>query len=160
MWEWNRNMENQCGTSFSGNLYQINYCEEGTGNISIVWRGVITNITIDCTALSSRHWKFYVNTDLDCTCTSLWHLYFHLNIKWQWPLWFLSTLAIILGILMAFQGLLNLLSVREPDLFQGPEELVFTWNQPSHPNQRMMKKTNSVSNKSTDTINTHKTKRP
>ena len=56
MWEWNCNMENQCGTSFSGNLYQINYCEGGTRDRSIVWLGVITNVTIDCAALSSRHW--------------------------------------------------------------------------------------------------------
>lgn len=135
-------MENQCGASFSGNLYQINYCEEGTRNISIVWRGIITSITIDCTTLSSRHCGIFMWT-LTLTIlflTSFWHLYFCLNIKQQWVPWFLSILAPILGVLMAFQGLLNLLSMREPNHFQGQEKRVFRWNLPSHPNQREMEK--------------------
>lgn len=70
MWEWNRGMENQCGTGFSGNLYQNNYCKKGASNISIVWVGVIINITIDYTALSSRHCgNFYVSTDSGHTFT-------------------------------------------------------------------------------------------
>lgn len=148
MWEWNCNMENQYGTTFSGNLYQINYCEEGTSNISIVWLGVITNITIDCIALSSRHCGNFMWTPILTIflLPSFWPLYFCLNIKRQWILCFLSTLAIIFGVLMAFQGLLNLLSVGEPNPFQGQEELTCQWNQPRHPNQRLTKNRNSVSN--------------
>lgn len=99
MWGWNCNMENRCRTSFSGNLYQINYCEGGTSNRSIVWLGVITNITIDCTTLSSRHWGIFMWTQILTVLLlpSFWHLYFHLNIKQQSSLWFWSTLAIILG---------------------------------------------------------------
>lgn len=70
MWEWNCNMENRCGTSFSGNLYQINYCEGGTRDRSIVWLGVITNITIDCVPWVPGTEEFYVNTDPDYTFTS------------------------------------------------------------------------------------------
>ena len=114
-------MENQYGTSVTGNLYHINYCEEGTRNTSIGSLGVMTNVTIDCTALGSRHRGSFIWTPRlpVLLLPSFWHLYFGLNIKQRW---FLSTLAIILGVLMAFQGLLQLLSVGEPTYFQGQEK--------------------------------------
>lgn len=158
MWECNCNMENQYGTSVTGNLYQINYCEEGTRNTSIVWLGVMANVTIDCTALSSRHWKFYVNSTPDYTFTSFF-LAFVFWSEYQ-TMRVLSTLAIILGVLMAFQGSLQSLSVGESTSFQGQEKLVFQWNQPSHPNGKPRKSRNSLSNKSTETFNKHIMKRP
>lgn len=144
MWGWNCNMENRCRTSFSGNLYQINYCEGGTSNRSIVWLGVITNITIDCTALSSRHWGIFTWIQILTVLLlpSFWHSYFHLNIKQQSSLWFWSTLAS---------------SLVHP--FQGQEELIFKWNQPSHENWRKTKKRNSVFNKSTETIHAYRIKK-
>lgn len=136
MWGWNYNMENQCQTSFSGNLDRINYCEGGTSNISIAWLGVIINITIDWTALSSGHCRIFMWTPVLTIplIPSFWHLFFHLNIKQQWILWFWPTLAIILGVLTVFQDLRNLLCIRENQTpFQSQEELVLKWNQPSHP---------------------------
>lgn len=94
-------------------------------------------------------WKFYVNTDPDYIFPSFLLAFVFLS-EYQMTVdsvgFFLSTLAIIFGVLMAFQGLLNLLSVGEPNPFQGQEELTCQWNQPRHPNQRLTKNRNSVSN--------------
>lgn len=73
-------------------------------------------------------WTLIVAT---CLLTSFWHLNFRLNIKPQWILWFPSTLVIILSILMAFQGLVNALSVWKPNPLQGQENWFPHWTRPA-----------------------------